>query len=175
MMENADVEDEIVRCQELQALDEIGLDAEIRIALRLDQPAHAAQRLVLPQAIEFGLDRLALFERQGRDHAGQSLVLLSDAVDPGGLVEMLRQVDIDFDKDEAVDLDRRGRFYEIRGKHLPVERRRILRPGITEAFRVRQMHMAVDDRKFRHSLPPSSGVTIAIARETRHRRRACVR
>ena len=43
MVEDADVEDEIMRRQQLQRLDEIGLDAEIRIGLVLDQAAHAAQ------------------------------------------------------------------------------------------------------------------------------------
>ena len=47
MMEDADVEGEIMRRQQLQPVDEVGLDAEIGIALVLDQPADAAQGLVL--------------------------------------------------------------------------------------------------------------------------------
>ena len=69
VVEDADVEAEVVRRQQLEAGDEVGLDAEIGIGLGLDEPPHRAQDLVPAKPIEFGLDGVAVLERKCRDHA----------------------------------------------------------------------------------------------------------
>jgi hypothetical protein len=71
MVEDADVEDEVIAGQQLQAFDEPRLDAEIGIGLVLDQPADAARCLQTRNLLELRRDRLALFQRQRRDHAGE--------------------------------------------------------------------------------------------------------
>ena len=121
MVEDADVEDEVVRREQLQPGDEVRLDAEVRVGLVLDQPADAAQRLEPAELFELSLDRLAPFQRQRGDHALEPRLGRGEPVDPGRLAEMLRKVDIDLDEDELVDLDRGGRAHQIGGQDLPVE------------------------------------------------------
>ena len=104
MVEDADVESEVVGGEQLEPVDEIGADAEIGIGLGLDQPPDAAQDLVLAQLIELAGDRLAALERQCRHHARSRWSGLREPVDPCGLGEMLREIDIDLDEDKAIDL-----------------------------------------------------------------------
>ena len=67
-----------------------------------------------------------------RDHAGKPLVGLGEALRPRPLRQVLRKVDIDFDEDELLDLDRRRRLGQVAGQHLPAKRWRVLGPGIAE-------------------------------------------
>src|SRR5439155_19891286 len=71
MVQDADIEGEIVRRQQLQSGDEVGTDAKFGIGLVLDQAPHRAQGLVAAELIELDLDGLAALERQCRDHAGE--------------------------------------------------------------------------------------------------------
>ncbi len=71
MMVDADVEGEIVGRQQLQAGDKVGTNAEFGIGPVLDQAPDGTQDLVAAKLFKLGLDCLAAFERQGRDHAGE--------------------------------------------------------------------------------------------------------
>ena len=107
VVEDADVEGEVVRREQLEPGDEVGPDAEIGIGLVLDQPADAAQQLVLAQ-----LGRApARSPRRApaaapRPCRSSRWSLSARLCDPGRLVEMLREVDVDLDEDELVDLHR---------------------------------------------------------------------
>jgi hypothetical protein len=72
-----------------------------------------------------------------------------------------REIDIDFDEDEFLDLDRRRGLEEIRRQHRPVQHRRVLGPGIGEPLRIDEMDMGVDDREIRHrALSPGSEMPV---------------
>ena len=107
--------------EQLQAGDEVRLDAEVRIRLVLDQPADAAQDPVLAELVDLRRDRRTLFERQRRDHALQRRLALRKLLDPLRLGEMLRIVDVDLGEDERVDLHRRRGVEEIGGERLPLQ------------------------------------------------------
>ena len=79
MMEDADVEADIVRRQELQPGDEIGPYAELRIGLVLDEPPDSAKNLVLAQLIKLGFDGVAALEWQRGDHVSGLLQAPSNA------------------------------------------------------------------------------------------------
>jgi Lrp/AsnC family leucine-responsive transcriptional regulator len=151
LMKDADVEREIMLGEKLQTLDEAGAGAEFGIGLGLDQAPYTAQELVLAQPVEFARHCLAAFEPKRCDHAGYAPVGPREVRDPFGLIEMLRPIDIDLDKDETFDLHRLGRLGEVFGQDLAVERRRALHPGVTEAGWVAEMHMGIDDRIVGHS------------------------
>ena len=72
MVEDADIERDVVRREQFQPRDEIGPDAEVRVRLVLDQPAHRAKDLVVAKLLQIARDRRALFERQRRHHAVQA-------------------------------------------------------------------------------------------------------
>ena len=100
MVEDADVEREVVRGEQLQAGDEVRLDAEVRVGLVLDQPADAAQGPVLAELVDLRRDRRTPLERQRGDHALQRRLALRKLLDPRRLGEMLRIVDVDLGEDE---------------------------------------------------------------------------
>src|SRR5262249_18308389 len=84
MVQDADVESEGMPREELEAVDEIGANAEIWIGLVLDQTPDGAQDLVLTQTVEIGFDRLAALKRKCRHHAGEPLVGPGQVRDPLG-------------------------------------------------------------------------------------------
>ena len=69
--------------------------------LVLDQAPDAAQGLEAGELLQLAGDRLAALQRQSRHHALEALVRLREPVDPRGLGQMLRQIDIDLDEHES--------------------------------------------------------------------------
>ena len=138
MVEDADVEDEIVPGEELHPGDEIGADAEVGVGLVLDQAADAAHS-GLPASSSTSPAIAAPFSSGSAAtmplRRGSVLASLGH---PAGFVEMLREIDVDLDEDELVDLDRRGSRRQVGGQHQAVQRWRALGPGIAEALRVQR-------------------------------------
>ena len=99
------------------------------------------------------------YERLGIKFAatyiGEVLGNATGGIQQGGTFEgrLNLAVDIDFDKDEALDLDGCSCRDHVRRQRLRAQPRRVARPGIAEARRIEQVHMAVDNGIIKHGRP----------------------
>jgi hypothetical protein len=139
-----------VRRQKPKAGDKIRADAEVRIRLGLDDATNCAQGLEFGEMVEVTLDRSTSFQRKSDDHPCEPGVALGLLADPCRLLEVLIVVDVDLDKHELIDADRRGSLCQMLRKYQPIQLGRAAHPRVAKPLRIAQMHVTVDDRKVQH-------------------------
>ena len=88
--------------------------------------------------------------RQAGHAALEPGLLVGQRLHPDGLVKILRHVDIDLDEDEPLDRVGTGTLGEIGDRPVSPQLGRALGPGVTEALRVEQVNVCIDDWEVDH-------------------------
>ena len=152
---HADVEGEAVLAHQLHAGDEVGLQAEGRVGLDLDQPADAAQALELLEGDEVGSrwrrpSRPAAWATMPQSRGSASAISWTKAAS-----WRCRPLSTHTSANTSLSTVTLPRALSKSARQIgAVDLRHVLQPAIAQPLHVVEMHMAVDDRKIRHGTPP---------------------